>query len=410
MSQLFYLTYKSIQNRKIAFLLSVISIAISVVLLLGVDKIVKSSKEHFINTIHETDVIVASSNGSLDILLNLIFHISDPLKEMDYKIYKDISTMKEVNWAVPLSLGDSFKSFDVVATNKEYFKRYKYSSGKLLVFSSGSGFSDFYDVILGANVAKKLNLKLNDTIHLSHGRDNYIHKNRDFKVVGILKKSLTPNDDSVFMQLKADEAMHIEWQSGHFIDMHISSESLSHMNIKPKHISGVIIGLKERSSILSFVDKIDNKGKNLKAVIPAKALSRLYKLMKNIQDIFMIISIAVFVAAVFTMLSTMFSTLNERRREIAIFRSLGASSKVVFLLFAIESFFIVVSGIVLGIIALDILFFILKFYVPFYILYGIDLYETFLLFIMVLISLLASLVPAVKSYKDSIKDGLTVKI
>ena len=410
MKQLFYLTYKSILNRKIAFILSVISIAISVVLLLGVNKIVKSSKEHFINTIHETDVIVAASNGSIDILLNLIFHISDPLAEMDYTTYEDISIMEEVSWAVPISLGDSFKSFDVVSTNAEYFKHYKYSSGKHLEFLKGSGFNGFYDVVLGANVAKKLAMKVSDTLHLSHGKHKHTHKNREFKVVGILKKSMTPNDDSVFMQLKADEAIHIEWKSGHFIDMHISSESLSHMNVKPKHISGALIGLKERSSILSFVDKINNNGKNLKAVIPAKALTKLYKLVKNLQDILMLISIAVFVAAVFTMLSTMYSTLNDRRREIAIFRSLGASSKVVFFLFAIESFFIVVGGVLLGIFVLDVVLLITRLYIPLDFSYGVDLYQFLMLFIMIVVALFASLLPAVKSYKSSIQDGLMVKI
>ena len=407
----FYLTYKSIQNRKIAFTLSVISIAISVVLLLGVDKIVKSSKEHFINTINETDTIIASSNGSLDILLNLVFHISDPLKEMKYKTYEDISAMKEVKWAVPISLGDSFKGFDVVSTNEGYFKHYKYSSGKHLEFLKGRTFEDFYDVVLGYSVAKKLGIGMDDTLYISHGKQHHTHKNRAFKVVGILKNSMTPNDDSVFMQLKTDEAMHIEWQTGHFIDMGISSEHLSHMNIKPKHISGVLVGLMERSLVLNFADKIDNnRFENLKAVIPARALSKLYKLMKNLQEMLSIISVAIFVAAIFTMLSTMFSTLNDRRREIAILRSLGASSKVVFLLFAIESFIIVISGIVLGEVILDSSLFVAKIYFPLNFLYGIDLHQFIMLFMMIVVALLASLFPSVKSYESSIKDGLMVKI
>jgi putative ABC transport system permease protein len=407
MRELFYLTFKSIQNRKITFSLSVISIAISVILLLGVDKAVKSSKSHFINTINSTDIIVASSNGSLDILLNLIFHLSDPLKEMSYKSFEDIKKFDELKWAVPLSLGDSFQGFDVVSTDKNYFKYYRYSSGKTLQFSHGRAFIDFYDVVIGSEVAKKLHLKVGDTIYLSHGKHHHKHKNRIFNVVGVLKQSMTPNDESLFMQLKADEAIHIEWQSGHFTDMHISSEKLSHMGIKPKHISGMLIGLKNRSSILSMEEKINHyKEENLKAVIPAKALSKLYKLMKNFQDILMIISSAVFIASIFTMLSSMFSTLNERRREIAIFRSLGASSKTVFLLFMIESFLVAFSGIVIGVIMIDIL----GYFAPFKLSFGLDIYQFFMLFSMLVIAVIASFFPALKSYKNSLSDGLLVRM
>jgi len=409
MKKLFYLTYKSIQNRKTTFLLSVISIAISVVLLLGVDKAVKSSKAHFINTINSTDIIVASSNGSLDILLNLIFHISDPLKEMSYKSFEDIKRFDEVSWGVPLSLGDSFNGFDVISTDENYFKYYRYSSSKLLEFSQGRGLVGFYDVVLGCTVAKQLHLKVGDTIHLSHGHGHHkhTHKNRVFNVVGVLKKSMTPNDESVFMQLKADEAIHIEWQSGHFVDMHISSEKLSHMKIKPKHISGMMLGLKNRSSILSVEDKINHyRVENLKAVIPAKALSKLYKLMKNLQNLLMIISSAVFVAAIFTMLSSMYSTLNERRREIAIFRSLGASSKTVFSLFAIESFLVVFSGVVMGVLLVGMF----GLFSPFELSFGVDIYQFFMLFTMVVIALVSSLLPARKSYINSLADGLMVKI
>ena len=406
---IFNLTYKSILNRKTAFLLSVFSIAISVVLLLGIQRIVKASKVHFLNTINETDMIVGASNGSIDIMLNLIFHIGDGLTEVHYSSFEDISKFDEIKWSVPLSVGDSFRGFDAVSTNADFFKHYKYSSGKLLEFEHGGNFERFYDLILGSNVAKKLNLQLGDKAYLSHGSSHHLHKNREFKVTGILKKSSTPNDDLVFMQLKTDEAMHLEWQSGHFVDMHISSEALSHMNIKPKHISGMLLGLKNTRQILEVEDKINHyKGENLKAVIPAKALTKLYKLMKNLQDVLMFISSMVFVGAIFTMLSSMFSTLGEKRREIAILRSLGAGVKVIFTLFVMESFFIVLGGIILGNLLLSIFVFFAKTSIP--ISYFPDMYELFILLVMMFVAVSASVVPAIKSYRYSLQDGLMVKV
>lgn len=406
---IFTLSYKSIRNRKISFLLSVFSIAISVVLLLGIQRIINETKSHFLNTINQTDIIVAASNGSVDILLNLIFHIGDGLEEVHYSSYTEIAQFSEVAWSVPLCVGDSFKGFDAVGTNADYFKHYKYANNKSLEFNEGGNFDGFYDLIVGAHVAKKLHLKLGESVYLSHGdaHDHHEHTNRAFVISGILKPSFTPNDDVVFIQLKTDEAMHLEWQSGHFVDMHISNEELSKMELQPKHISGMLVGLKNRAQILEVQAKINSyKNENLKAVIPAKALAKLYKIIKQFEDIFMLISSMVFVGAIFTMLASMFSTLNERRREMAILRSLGANVKIIFALFASEALFIVIGGIIFG----NILLTFLLAFIPGNISYIPSLYELLVLLIMVIIALLATLIPSIKSYKNSLHDGLSIKI
>ena len=415
MKTLWLLTSKSIINRKMAFTLSIISIAISVVLLLGIDRATKAAKNHFLNTINQTDLIAAAPEGSLEILLNLVFHMGEPLKEVDYSSYQAISKFDEVAWAVPLSVGDSFKSYDAVSTTNDYFTHYRYASSKALEFEKGGDFKDFYDVVVGSEVAKKLHLTLGETIHLSHssGESAHAHANRDFHICGILKSTGTPNDTSVFFQLKADEAIHIEWQSGHFVDMHISSEQLSKMNIQPRHISGILIGLKNRTDILHVADKIEHfKGENLKAVIPAKALSKLYMLLKNMQEILTLISAVVFVAAIFGMIATMLATLNDRRREIAILRTLGATVRNIFVLFALEALIIVASGILLGNLVLTILLFLnnLIFNETVQINYFPNIYEFSLLFIMLISAIIVSVIPALKSYKNSLQDGLMVKI
>lgn len=415
MKTLWTLTFKSIFNRKVAVTLSIISIAISVVLLLGIDRATKAGKEHFLNTINDTDLIAAAPNGSLDILLTLIFHMGDPLKEVEYSTFKEVQKLPEVKWAVPVSVGDSFQGFDAVSTNNDYFKYYRYSTSKKLEFAQGGEFKGFYDVVAGSNVAKKLHLKIGETVFLSHssGAHAHLHKNRPFRICGILKPTSTPSDESVFFRLKADEAIHIEWQSGHYVDMHISSEELAHMNIQPKHISGMLIGLKERMDVLSVSDKIEHlKDANLKAVIPAKALAKLYRLLKNMQDILTLISAVVFLAAIFGMVATMLATLNDRRREIAILRSLGASVKSIFLLFSFEAFIIVSGGIILGNVILTLLIFINNVYVNqiLQIAYLPDTYESIMLLVMIVAAVFVSVIPAVKSYKNSLQDGLMVRI
>ena len=406
------LTLKSLKTRRIPFLLSVFSIAISLVLLLGVNRAIQTTKNHFINTINQTDLVVASSNGSLDILLNLLFHISEPLGEMNFDSFESIAAFSEVKWAVPLSLGDSFKGYGVVSTNPEYFTYYRYSDAKSLSFYKGRALLGFYDIVLGYDVAKSLKLHLGSHIHLSHGSSSHTHThtNREFKVVGILNKTLTPNDATVFMQLKADEAIHLEWQSGHFVDMHISDAKLQKMKIKPKHISGVLLGLKNRVQILEVQEKIKKfKQENLNAVIPAKALSKLYTLMKNMQELLNIISIALFIVALMSMLSFMYATLTQRTREMAILRTLGASSALVFKLFALEAFITLCLGILLGLFFLNAGIFILSFFLSLEFSYAFSLYEFFVMALMLLFGVLIALLPAFKLYSSPLNDSLSVK-
>jgi len=409
MKTLWLLSFKSIRSRQSAFSLSIISIAISIILLLGINQLQKDTKTHFLNTISQTQLIAAAPNGAINILLTTIFHIGESRDRIKYESFKKIKKIKEVAWAIPIALGDSHKGFSVIGSDNSYFKHYQYQNKKYLTLKKGSFFKNFYDVVIGANIAKQLHYKIGDTIHLEHAH-KHLHANRDFKIVGILSPSITPNDNTLFVQLKVLEAIHIEWQSGHFVDMHLSSESLTHMKIVPKHLSGVLIGLKDKSTLLHVKDTIMHfKDDNIQAIIPAKALASLFKLLKNMQSVLSLISSAVFIAAIFGMLSIMFSTLNERRREISIFRALGAPAKTIFLLFGIEAFLSVLGGIVLGIIILKILLFTasILYAVPLY--YHFNINDTLLLLAMLFIGVMSSFLPALQSYKHSLQDGLMVK-
>ena len=415
MSELWFLTYKTVRNRKIGFFLSIASIAISVILLLGVDMLRKDIKAHFLHTVSDTDLIVAAPNGAVEILLELIFHLGDEGSRIEWEGFKKLSNLPQIAWSVPIALGDEHRGFSVVGTDNGYFAHYKYGGKKALIFSSGQGFEDFYDVVVGADVAEKLHYKIGDAILLSHGHghDAHRHANRPFRISGILSPTMTPNDETVFVALKALEAIHIEWQSGRFIDMHLSSEDLEKMNTVPKHLSGILVGLKDHSEILRVQNMIDQmKDTSLKAVIPAKALAKLWKVMGKMENVLLFISAMVFVAAVFGMVATMLSTLNERRREIAILRTLGARPYHIFTLFVMESLATVALGITAGLVVLELC------------LFGGDLFftgsmalsklpdgvEWMMLLLMMFGAFLASCVPAYQAYKHSLKDGLTVRL
>ena len=120
------LALQSLRNRWLTALLTVLAIAVSVVLLLGVEKIRTGAKASFANTISGTDLIVGARSGGIQLLLYSVFRIGNATNNMTWRSYEEIAKRKEVAWIVPLSLGDSHRGFRVLGTTKNYFDHYKY--------------------------------------------------------------------------------------------------------------------------------------------------------------------------------------------------------------------------------------------------------------------------------------------
>ena len=153
------LAMQSLKNRWLTALLTVLAIAVSVVLLLGVEKVRGGAKASFANTISETDLIVGARSGGIQLLLYSVFRIGNATNNMTWRSYEDIRNRPEVAWIIPLSLGDSHRGFRVLGTSAEYFDRYRYRRGRGLAFSSGKRFDDLFDAVVGADVAAALNYK-----------------------------------------------------------------------------------------------------------------------------------------------------------------------------------------------------------------------------------------------------------
>jgi hypothetical protein len=100
-----------------------------------------------------------------------------------------------VVWIVPLSLGDAHRGFRVLGTTTDYFEHYMYRRDRGLEFAAGARFSDLFDAVLGADVARDLGYRLGDEIVISHGIGRVSfqhHEDKPFRVAGILHKTGTP--------------------------------------------------------------------------------------------------------------------------------------------------------------------------------------------------------------------------
>ena len=410
---------KSAWHRRTSLILTIFSIAISVSLLLGVDKIRKEAKNSFINTISQTDLIVGARSGPTNLLLYSVFRIGNATNNVSWESYEEITAFDEVDWAIPISLGDSHQGYRVMGTSSDYFEYFKYGQEQNLSLAQGQAFADLYDTVLGADVAQALDYQIGDEIIIAHGlvsAEFAEHDDKPFTVVGILEKTGTPVDRTVHISLAGIEAIHVDWQSGARSPVQLTADQARKMDLQPKTITAFMVGLDNRINTFRLQRKITEYDEEpLMAIIPGATLAELWQTISAFEQVLLVIAGFVLIAGLLGMLTTLLSTLNERRREMAVLRAIGAHPYHIILLFVWETFFIVLAGCLVGVGVLYLLLFLTR---PFLIQeYGINIAITppdsqqWILFaVVLLLGILVSLIPGVIAYKRSLQDGLAIKI
>ena len=412
------LTLNSLYARLLTVSMTIFAISLSLMLYLSVEKLRSSAYTSFTNTISQTDLIVGSRTGSVQLLLYSIFRIGNATNNITWESYQDIIEKDEVEWAVPISLGDSHKGYRVMGTNKDFFKHYKYRGNKSLVIKDGKYFLDLYDVVLGFGVAEKLDYQINSSIIVSHGLKSFTdHDDQPFKVSGILAKTGTPVDNIIIVSLKAIEAIHVDWSSGAKIPGQVTPiDEIRKMDLATSNITAILLGIDSKLKIFQFQRWINEYPEEaLTAILPGVALQELWRIVGVVENILLGISFVVILTTLMGMAAIVLSSLNERRREMAIWRAMGASPKIVIGLLMLEALIISCVSIFLS---NFLLFILLYFFQPWIdTTYGIlvtvemlSLSDIYIFILFIFAAMFVSLIPALRAYWFSINDGMTVKI
>ena len=348
------LAVKSLLNRRVTAALTVAALAISVALVLGVERLRHEAKASFANTISGVDLVVGARSGGIQLLLYSVFRIGNATNNVSWRSYRDIASWPDVAWTVPLSLGDSHKGFRVLGTNRDYFAHYRYGQGRKLTLAKGKPFDDLFDAVIGADVARALGYTLGQAIVVSHGlgRQGFSnHKDKPFRVAGILAKTGTPVDRTVHVSLEAIEAIHVDWRGGSRVPgMTVSADELRKMQLRPKTITAFLVGAKSRFAVFKMQRRINEYAREpLLAALPGVTLQELWDLMGTAETALTAISGFVVIGGVLGMLTMLLAGLNERRREMAILRTVGARPRHLFTLLVAEAAVLTLIGAALGI-------------------------------------------------------------
>ncbi|MDX6463044.1 MAG: putative transport system permease protein [Acidobacteriaceae bacterium] len=409
------LAYESLRSRKFTTGLTVFSIALSVLLLVGVDRIRQGTETGFEGTLSQTDLVVGARGGSLPLLLYAVFHIGTANNEISWNSYQHFAHHPAVLWTIPLSMGDSHRGFRVVATDDNFYEHYRYRGDHSLQVSQGVRTQGIFDAVLGSAVAAQLHYHLGQKIILSHGlQGSFLNHAADpYTVVGILARTATPVDRAIYITLWGDEAMHLGWENGAPPLQPIPESQIRKSDLQIRTISAFLLRTKSRIGTLFLQREINTyKPEPLTAIIPAMTLEDLWSVLGAADIALSLVSGAVLVVGLLVMLTALYTALNERRREIAVLRSLGLHARQIFMLFILESALISGAGAMLGVVAAYAVLYAVR--IPVENRYGIPLAMVgvssrvaYYMIAAVVAGALLGFIPAIRAYRNALVDGLS---
>lgn len=305
------LVRKSLWQHLVSTAVSVVAIALAGGLLMAVWVVKDESNRTFTSVSGGFDAVLGPRSSKLQLVLNSLFHLDESPGTVSAADAAAIQSNPSVALAVPIAVGDNYRGYRLVGTTLDMFERVEYASGRTFeVLAPGRVFDAHADeAVVGSFVARQLRLKVGDTFHPFHGLmfDEAQEHAENYTVTGILAPTNTPADRVIWIPLHGLQSM-----SGH--------------NAKTAtDVSAVLVKLKDPASGFQL-DMIYNKrGNRLTFAWPIGAvLAKLFDRVAWAERVLGFICYLVVVIGAASILTSLYNSMNERRREIAILRALGA--------------------------------------------------------------------------------------
>lgn len=405
------LVRKSLANRLLATTLTLASIALSVALLVGIENVRSGMRHSFANTISRTDLIVGPRGGQLQLLLYAVFGIGAPTNTIEWASYDAVRHHAAVAWTIPLSLGDSHRGFRVVGTDSSFYQHFRYGDARPVRFAAGAAPRDEHDVAIGAEVAASLGYAIGDEVVLTHGLHGtgiMDHDEHPFTVVGVLERTFTPVDRSLYVTLQGIDALHEGFMG--------EAPAVPPAGAPTARITSFLLGARSRIATLQLQREINTfAAEPLTAIVPGVALAEMWRSIGYAEDALLLVTLFVVAVGLIGMLIALYSSLEARRREMAILRAVGAGPPRIVGLLVLESGLLGLGGAVGGVALVYGGLVVLRGWVAAN--FGLHLpiqppttTAWIYLAAVVAASFLIGVVPAVKAYRNSLADGLTVRV
>jgi len=314
-----------------------LALTLSCALLFGVEKLRSELRTSAYAAVGAVDLIVGARTAPEQLLLATVFHYGALSTPLPRSTEARLAAHPAVRFALPLSLGDSVAGLPVVGTVPAYFAHLGTPPEGALAFQAGAPFTSDEEVVLGAEAARRLGKDLGDALTLSHGlgAQSFLeHGDHPLQVVGILAPTGTPLDQRVLVSLEA---------------LHAAHDGIASGAPEEENISALLLGLAPRAAALGLAAQLNrSEDPPLTAALPALTLAGLLRWLGAGEAVLRVLSIFVMVVALTGMLAMMLASLEQRRREMAVLRALGAGFGTLLTLLLAEALILTFLAIGLG--------------------------------------------------------------
>ena len=397
---IFKLSIKNIFNKPLSSFISLalLILGIGIIsLLLQLNTLIKDQMD---NNLRGIDMVVGAKGSPLQLILSSVYHIDSPTGNISLKDAENINKNRMVGSSIKILYGDNHKGFRIVGAEKKFIELYKG------VIKEGTEWNNPYEVLVGSKVYEKLNINLGDNLVSSHGlrETGQSHDEGTFKVVGLLKPSNSVIDQLIITSPESVWDIH---DTHNHEDDHKHEHKDDHENeYDDREITAMLIKFKSPMNIIQFPRQI-NENTNLQAAVPSYEISRLFKLFGFGIETLSYLAYLIILVSGFSLFINLFNSMRERKYEMALIRTLGASRFQLSSMITLESLVLTISGFVLGIIFSRFGVMFVSSLMEESINYNFSSFkilneEYWLLGLSILIGIISSLIPAIQVYKMNI--------
>lgn len=357
---------RSMTGRLFSTVTTVLTVAVAVALMLVLLTMQGAGKRAFERGSGNMHLLASADASPLVAVLNGIFYANAPRRPLTWAQFDRVARSAPWEYAVPTQYGDSFMGLPVLATNTDFFARFMPNPKSAWVLRDGRFFEAPFEVVVGARAASATGLRVGDTIHLTHGAPQsrdlgdaaapapHVHTDYDYRVVGILEPTGGSHDRALFTDLNSAWIIHAHDRRTRE-NPGAGRTTIEHLTDADRLITGIYLRLVTRAGSdtpanLPQVFDLLRRDATLTIAQPKQELDRLFLIVGNVNELLVAIAGVVLVSSGIAIMLALYNSMEQRRRQIAVLRVLGASRSRIFGLVATEAALIGMLGTAAGIV------------------------------------------------------------
>lgn len=425
--------FRSLRARLFSTITTVLMVGIAVALMLVLLTMRGAGQKAFERGSGDMHLMVSADDSSLVAVLNGIFYANPPRRAMTWAKYEEIARSAPFAYVIPTQIGDNFEGVAVMATAPEFFTKFRPNPGEAWALREGRFFERSFEVVLGSQAARQSGLTVGSELHLTHGmhasgdakgekegeahdHDENVHNEFTYTVVGILEPTGGSHDRAMFTDLNSTWIIHAHEKRERAAGAEIPPTTEADLTPADRLITGMYLRLvtREGSDVASNLPQVFDQLRRDPTIVvaqPRQEIDKLFRIVRNIDTLFFAVAVVVLISSAVAIMLALYNSMEQRRRQVAVMRVLGASAGHVFGLIVTESALIGLLGAALGVVlglggslvAAEVLRSRVGLAIDASLPPGLILY---MVLVSVLLAALAGLIPAMMAYRTSVAKNL----